>query len=597
MWQPEVTITHAADGVVYVRPVMQLGEYAAKITDRLEHWAEHAPARVFLGQRDSEGNWRTLTYAQARAGARGVAQYLLRSKCNIERPVAILSGNDLEHAQLALGAMYAGIPYAPISPAYSLISTDFGKLRYILNLLTPGLVFVADAAPFRKAIDATVVTGTEIVTGADFPGIASTAPTEDVDGAHDAVGPDTIVKILFTSGSTGQPKGVINTQRMWCSNQQLVRSVLPFVKDEPPILCDWLPWNHTFAGNHDFGLVLYNGGSYYIDEGRPAPGAMDATVRNLDDVRPNIYLSVPRGFEALLPYLRERPEFRKRFFSRLKMFYYAGASLSQPVWDELQQLAVDSCGERIVVFTGLGSTETAPAAMFPGREIPMAGYVGFPAPGVELKLVPAGEKLEMRLRGPGITPGYWRQPELTEATFDEEGFYRIGDALRYFDPADPSKGFVFDGRLTEDFKLSTGTWVSVGPLRARFLAHCQPLAQEVVIAGHDRPDVTALIFPGADACRALCPDLPPGASLAEVLASAPVRAQFRQLLAELSAAGTGSSNRIERAILLEEPPSIDAHEVTDKGSLNQGAILRRRASLVEELYSAAPPERVIRVNG
>jgi feruloyl-CoA synthase len=341
-----------------------------------------------------------------------------------------------------------------------------------------------------------------------------------VDRAFARVGPDTIGKILFTSGSTGLPKGVINTQRMLASNQQLVRQVLPFVEQEPPVLCDWLPWNHTFAGNHDTGFVLYNGGTYYIDEGRPTPAGMEATVRNLDDVQPNVFLNVPRGFEALLPFLRERPEFRRRFFSRLKMFYYAGASLSQPVWDELQALAVETCGERILVFTGLGSTETAPAAMFPGDEIPMAGFVGFPAPGVELKLVPTGtkaeSKMEMRLRGPGITPGYWKQPELTAAVFDEEGFYRIGDALRLYDPADPARGFVFDGRIAEDFKLATGTWVSVGPLRARFLAHCQPFAQDVAIAGHDRDDVTALIFPQVEACRGLCPELGAEGSVAEV---------------------------------------------------------------------------------
>jgi feruloyl-CoA synthase len=414
-----------------------------------------------------------------------------------------------------------------------------------------------------------------------------------VDRANAAVSADTIVKVLFTSGSTAFPKGVINTQRMWTSNQELVRTVLPFSAEDPPVLCDWLPWNHTFAGNHDVGWVLYNGGSYYIDDGRPTPAGMEASVRNLEDVRPNVYLNVPRGFEALLPFLRGRAGFRRRFFSRLKMFYYAGANLSQPVWDELQRLAVETCGERIVVFTGLGSTETAPAAMFPGREIPQAGFVGFPGPGVELKLVPCGEKLEMRLRGPGITPGYWRQPELTRAAFDQEGFYRIGDALRYYQPGDESQGFVFDGRIAEDFKLATGTWVSAGPLRARFLALCQPWAQDVVIAGHDRDYVSALIFPGAEACRALCPELPVTVPLSEVLSAAAVRAKFQSLLDQLAAEAAGSSGRIARAILLEDPPSLDAHEVTDKGSLNQAAVLRNRAALVEELYAPEPSARVM----
>jgi feruloyl-CoA synthase len=588
IWKPAVSCSYTPEGVLYVRPRQELGAYPGSLLERLEHWAAVTPDRVFMAQRDGSGAWRSLTYAQARTGARNVAQALLDRGLSVERPVAILSGNDLEHLQLGLGAMYAGIPYAPVSTAYSLISRDYGKLRHILGLLTPGLVFAAEPALFAPAIEAAVAPGTEVLS--ELP----VAPATDaVDCAFAQVGPDTIAKILFTSGSTGWPKGVINTQRMLASNQQLVRQVLPFVEKEPPILCDWLPWNHTFAGNHDTGFVLYNGGTYYIDEGRPVGGAMEATVRNLDDVRPNVFLNVPRGFEALLPFLRNRPEFRRRFFSRLKIFYYAGASLSQPVWDELQQLAVETCGERILVFTGLGSTETAPAAIFPGEEIPMAGFVGFPAPGVELKLVPAGDKLEMRLRGPGITPGYWRQPELNAAMFDEEGFYRIGDALRLYDPSDPGRGFVFDGRIAEDFKLATGTWVSVGPLRARFLAHCQPFAQEVVIAGHDRDDVAALIFPGVETCRGLCPELGGHAPVSEVVASLGVRAKFENLLHQLAVGAGGSSQRIVRAILLDTPPSIDAHEVTDKGSLNQGAILRNRAALVEELYAAKLSPRVI----
>jgi feruloyl-CoA synthase len=343
-----------------------------------------------------------------------------------------------------------------------------------------------------------------------------------------------------------------------------------------------MPWNHTFGGNHDVGFVLYNGGSLYIDEGKPTPGGIETTIRNIEDVAPTVYLNVPKGFEALLPYLRDRPGFRERFFSRLKLLYYAGAGLSQPVWDELQHHAVAACGEQIVMFTGLGSTETGPAALFPGKDLKRAGDVGLPAPGVELKLVPKDGKLEMRLRSPSVTPGYWREPELTRAAFDEEGFYRIGDALRFVDPADVSKGFVFDGRLAEDFKLSTGTWVSAGPLRARFLHHCSPWAQDVVIAGHDRDDVTALIFLSASACAGLSPEQ--------------MQAKFQSLLKELAQTSTGSSNRIARAMLMTEPPSIDKHEATDKGSLNQGAILRNRAALVEELYSTQPSSRVIIVS-
>jgi feruloyl-CoA synthase len=380
---------------------------------------------------------------------------------------------------------------------------------------------------------------------------------------------------------------------MLCSNQEIVRTMLPFVVDDPPVLCDWLPWNHTFAGNHDFGLVLYNGGSYYIDDGRPVASGIDATIRNLDDVQPNIYLNVPRGFEMILPFLRERREFRDRFFQKLRLMYYAGAGLSQPVWDELQELAVESCGERILMFTGLGSTETGPAAMFPYWEEDRAGHVGLPAPGVELKLVKAGEKTEARLRSPSITPGYWRQPDLTRAAFDEEGFYRLGDALQFVDPSDPGKGFVFDGRIAEDFKLATGTWVSVGPLRAKFLGHCAPYLRDIVFAGHDGPYVGALIFPNVEACRKLCPELLANASDAEVARHEQVRAKFCQFLKELAQSSTGSSNRVQRAMLMEEPPSLDAQEVTDKGSFNQRAVLSNRAALVQELYAKEPSERTL----
>ncbi len=568
---------------MYVKSIYPLGSYLPRLTDSLDYWAKKAPDRIFLAQRAGAGNgsggWRTLTYAQTRAGARSVAQALLHRPVSVDRPVAVLSGNDLEHGLIELGAMYAGIPYAPVSTAYSLISTDFGKLRHIFGLLTPGLVYAADAKAFGKALDAVMPKDAELITAETFSTLSGTPATEAVDRAYERVGPDTVAKILFTSGSTGVPKGVINTQQMLASNQQIVRSILAFVEEEPPVLCDWMPWNHTFGGNHDFGFVLSNGGSLYIDEGKPTPTLIEKTIRNLEDVRPNVFLGVPKAFESLLPFFRDRPGFRQKFFSRLKLFYYAGAGLSQPVWDELQRHAVEECGEQIVMFTGLGSTETGPAGLFPGKDLRRAGDVGLPPPGVELKLAPAGDKLELRLRGPSIMPGYWRQPELTRAVFDEEGYYKIGDALKFVDPDDVSKGFHFDGRLAEDFKLSTGTWVSVGPLRARFLHHCSPYAQDVVIAGHERDDVTALIFLSHDACRDMTPEQ--------------TRELFERLLRELAGTGTGSSNRIARAMIMTEPPSIDKHEVTDKGSLNQGAILRNRAELVEELYAAQPPARVI----
>ncbi|HLI85815.1 MAG TPA: feruloyl-CoA synthase [Bryobacteraceae bacterium] len=592
----EVVIERAPGGIVYARSPQPLGPYPEKLTGRLDHWAAVAPDRAFIAKRAPTGEWRRLTYAEAREKGRSIAQSLLNRGLSADRPIAILSGNDLEHALLGIGALYAGIPYAPISPAYSLVSTDFAKLRHILQLLTPGMVFAARGAQFQRAINAVVPDDAELVVAADplpgatlFSDLLATTPGPSLEAASAKITGDTIAKILFTSGSTGMPKGVINTHRMWSSNQEMARAMFPFVDDEPPVLVDWLPWNHTFAGNSDVGLVLYNGGSYYIDEGKPTPSHFHETVRNLKEIAPTIYLNVPKGFEALAEALRHDAALRRNFFSRLRLMYYAGAGLSQPVWDALESLSIETCGEKILMLAGLGSTETAPHALFADREqASQAGHVGVPARGVELKLVPVGEKLEARLRGPNITPGYWRQPELTRAAFDEEGFYKLGDALRFVDESDPRKGFVFDGRIAEDFKLSTGTWVSVGPLRAAFLRHFAPFAQDVVIAGHDRDYIAALIFPDLDACRRHVPEIAAGAPASELLAGAAIRSLFEQRLREFARASTGSSNRIAAAILLDTPPSIDAHEITDKGSLNQGAILRHRAAIVEELYRGSP---------
>ncbi len=598
----DVVVERRGDGAILMRSPHPLPDYPNNLTQRLVHWAAVAPDRVFLAQRDASGGWRTLSYAQALAAVRAIATALLERDLSVDRPIAILSGNDIEHALIGLAAMHVGIPYAPISVPYSLLSQDFKKLKTIIDILTPGLVFAANGTAFARAIAAAVPENVEISVTANpppdrpatlFAALRETPPSAAVDAGHQKVGPDNIAKILFTSGSTGQPKGVINTQRMLCANQSMIRCGFAFFADEPPVLVDWPPWNHTFGGNHDFGLVLDNGGSFYIDEGRPLPGAIEATVRNLRDVGPTIYLNVPKGFEMLLPYLRSDAALRQRFFSRLKVLFYAGASLAQHVRDELQELAIATTGERIIFLSSLGSTETAPAALACTFETERTGNIGLPLPGVELKLVPRDEKFEARLRGPNITPGYWRSPALTAEAFDDEGFYKIGDALKFADPADPGKGLLFDGRLAEDFKLATGTWVSVGPLRAAFIAHCAPLVRDVVLAGADRDDVTALVFPDLDACRPLAPDLATDAPAARLLADPRVRAAFARLLTALAEPARGTSNRVMRALLLAEPPSLDIGEMTDKGSINQRAVLVHRARLVEELYADPPPASVI----
>jgi feruloyl-CoA synthase len=405
-----------------------------------------------------------------------------------------------------------------------------------------------------------------------------------------------VAKFLFTSGSTAMPKAVVNTHRMICSNQQMIAQIFGFLEDDPPVIVDWLPWNHTFGGNHDVGIALYNGGTFYIDDGRPGPGSMEETVRNLREIATTVYFNVPKGYEDLLPFLRADRELRENFFSRLGLMFYAGAGLSQPVWDAYRELAFETCGERIIMATGLGSTETSPMAMQTTWETDRAGTIGIPVPGVELKIVPSGGKLEARVRGPNVTPGYWRQDELTRKVFDEEGFYSFGDAVQLIDPDDINKGLLFDGRLTEDFKLGNGTWVSVGPLRARIIAHYSPFVRDVVIAGLNRDYISALFFPDVEACHSLCPEVPAEAT-AEILANPVVRARFQSLLTDLAAKSTGSSNRVTRAALLEEPPSLDAGEITDKGSFNQRAVLDRRAGLVEQLYLENPPPEILRVHG
>jgi feruloyl-CoA synthase len=600
----DVTVERRPDGALLLRSPQPLGAFPDKLTERLEFWAAETPTKTFFAQRDRNGDWRTITYEQALEFARRIGQSLIERNLSAERPIVILSGNDIEHALLALAALYVGIPHAPISPAYSLMSGDYGKLRAIINLLTPGLVFACDGTQFAKAIDAVVPNDVEIVVtrnapagrrAATFADLYKPDPTPQVDAAHDAVGPDTIAKFLFTSGSTGVPKCVINTQRMWCANQVMLRQALAYFAEEPPVIVDWAPWHHTAGGNHDVGLVLYNGGTFYIDEGKPLPGAIEETVKNLRDIAPTWCFNVPKGYEALLPYLRRDAELRRNFFSRLKVCWFAGAGIAQHVFDEIQDLAVEACGERILFLTGFGSTETAPFALARTWATDNATNMGLPAAGMDLKLVPNEGKLEARVRGPNITPGYWRQPEFTEKAFDEEGFYRLGDAFKFADENDPRQGLLFDGRIAEDFKLSTGTWVNVGPLRARFVDHFAPYARDVVLAGPDRDEIGALVFPDLVACRKLAPDLAADAPAEAVLSDPRVRAHFAERLKVLAKASPGSSTRIAWALLMAEPPSLDKGEMTDKGSINQRSVLSHRAALVDELYSTTRSPRVLSI--
>ncbi|HMN81447.1 MAG TPA: feruloyl-CoA synthase [Burkholderiaceae bacterium] len=594
----DAELQRRADGTLLLRSREPLEPFPDRLTDRLEHWAEAAPERTFVARRDHGGEWIPISYRQMLARAQRIGQALIERGLSRERPVAILSDNDLEHLMLAFGAMWVGVPYVPISPAYSLISQDHAKLRLILERTTPGLVFAAGPA-YGRAIAAAVGRDVEVVLAeGTLPERATTPFARLLDPgagaaaerAHAGTGPDTIAKFLFTSGSTKAPKGVVNTHRMLCANQQMLRQTLAFVADEPPVLVDWLPWNHTFGGNHNVGLTLYNGGTLYIDDGKPTPAGMAETLRNLREISPTIYFNVPKGFEEIAAAMESDETLRSRLFARVKLFMFAGAGLSQAVWDQLDRLGERTVGERIAMITGLGMTETAPTCTFAVRvgEIG-AGHIGLPVPGVDVKLVPDGAaaygKTEVRFRGPNVMPGYWRQPEQTAEVFDDEGFYRTGDAVRWVDPADPLRGLVFDGRLAEDFKLSTGTFVSVGPLRMKVIARGAPCIQDVVIAGLNRSEVAALVFPRLAECAALA-GLPASAAANEVLAHPAVTAFFQQVLDDLWAGGTGSASRIMRMKLLAEPPSIDRGEVTDKGSINQRAVLSHRAAVVDALYEA-----------
>ncbi len=590
----KVSVERQSDGSLILRSPQQLAPYARACGEWLQHWAREAPQRCFLAERTATG-WRRLNYVEALALARRIGAALLRRGLGPDRPVAILSDNSIDHALLTLGAMQVGVPVAPVSPAYSLMSQDHAKLKAIVELLRPGMIYVADGARFAAALTALAASGAEVVTsGHPAPGIACTPFSElvaacdeaAVAAAFAAVTPDTIAKFLFTSGSTGDPKGVINTQRMLCSNQQAIAQLWHFLAETPPVVVDWLPWSHTFGSNHNFNIVLRNGGTLYIDEGKPAPGLVEKSIANLREIAPTIYFNVPRGFDMLIPQLEQDAQLRKNFFSRLQLIFYAAAALPQNLWERLEQLSIAERGERVVMVSSWGATETAPMITSVHFPIERAGVIGLPAPGCELKLVPSAEKLEVRVRGPNITPGYWRRPDLSKDAFDADGWYKIGDAVRFADADDPAQGVEFDGRIAEDFKLTTGTWVHVGNLRIKGIAALAPVAQDIVVTGHDRDEVGFLIFANAPACRGLCPDLAADAPLAAILADPRVRARVAQGMAALSEAG--SSGRAARALLMGEPASIDAGEITDKGYINQRAVLRRRADLVAQLYSAAP---------
>ena len=599
-------VTHATlrdgeTGVHYLSADQALAPYPARLTDRLVHWAQERPDQTLFARRvknadGSSGDWRHISFAQALDSARRIGQALLDRGLSPDRPVLILSENDLEHALLALGCMVVGIPWCPTSPPYSLISQDFDKLKHVVKTLTPGLVFASDANRYARAMLATLGEDVELVCtegtvpGRDttsFAALLATEATAAVDAAMAATGPDTVVKFLFTSGSTKMPKAVINTQRMWCANQQQMTQSMPVITEGDLVLLDWLPWNHTFGGNHNFGMVIYNGGTLYIDDGKPTPALMAETLRNLREIAPTVYFNVPTGFEAIANAMKQDSDegrlLRRTLLSRVRMFFYAGAALAQPVWDSLYESEEAEIGQRIVMTSGLGMTESGPFGIFVTSPNVRAGDLGLPTPGLELKLVDMDGKTEVRYRGPNITPGYWRMPQETIESFDEEGFFKTGDAVKWIDETDIHQGLKFDGRIAEDFKLATGTFVSVGPLRGKIIAAGAPYIQDVVLTGLNMKEVGAMVFP-TPAVRQLA-GLPAEASMHEVLDAPGVLAHFQTVVDEMARTSTGSANRIARLCLLADPPTIDRGEITDKGSINQRSVLTHRADTVAKLHA------------
>lgn len=587
LWQPEFDIEHRPDGTIVMAQKGVVTPLANSIPERLAHWAKVAPDRIYLGQRDASGEWRTMRYAQVLTQVRQIGAGLLSLGLGPDKPLLVLSGNDIEHALIGLAAQYVGVPYAPISTAYSLVSSDHAKLRDIALLLKPGAVFVADGAAYGKAIaaiaspDLAVIATENLAEGQiDFKTLSRTLDTDTADAAFAKLTPDTVAKYLFTSGSTGSPKAVINTQHMLTSNQDMIADCFRFLADHPPVVCEWAPWNHTAGGNKTFNMVLYNGGTFYIDEGKPTPAGFATSLRNLADVRPTWHFNVPLGYEMLVRALEADADLAKSFFSRMDMMMYAGAGMAQHTWDQLKTLSKQATGREVLLVTALGATETGPFALMGTDHQPRSGNVGVPACGVTLKLVPNEGKLEARLKSPSITPGYFGAPQATADALDNEGFYMLGDALRPADPDDLTKGFFFDGRTAENFKLRTGTWVAVGALRAKLVDHFDGLLRDAVIVGEDQPFLGAIVLADMDELRKIAK----GDTLAALMQNPDVRTALQTSLNRLAATATGSANKIKRMLVMMDAPSLDKGEVTDKGSINQRAVIRNRPELIQAIY-------------
>lgn len=578
-WAPEFDYEHRDDGSILMQQKGALGEYLPTLADYLDKWADATPDRAWIARREDGGDWRRISYGAARDAARAIGSALLEMGLGPDRPLLILSENSLEHALLGAACFYVGVPYAPVSPAYSLVSKDHAKLKELSATLNPGALFADDGTAFEAAMTAIAQEGRVVINARNL--VAGAVGFEDLlsgdgqaaDLARKAVGPATVVKYLFTSGSTGSPKAVINTNGMICAMEAIVRDCYRFLTKRPPVVLDWAPWNHTAAGNKVSYLVLTNGGTYYIDDGRPVPGKFEETLRNLREVSCTWYFNVPVGWDMLVEQIEADARLAETFFKDLGMMFYAGAGMAQKTWDRLRAAGRKATGHEVLLATGLGATETAPFALACTEPQEKSGNVGVPSLGLVLKLVPNSGKLEARIKGPTITPGYYGDPEKTAEAFDEEGFYRFGDALRPADPDDFARGFFFDGRIAENFKLTTGTWVAVGAVRAKLVDALDGLVRDVVITGENEPVLGALLVLSEQA---------------EAMAATELEAALEQKLAAAAKAATGSAARVRRAMILPHAPSFDRGETTEKGSLNQRALRANNADLIAQMYAGGP---------
>lgn len=580
-----------ADGTILLRSAEPLSEVANTTGDWLHSWAQQTPDNIFIAERHGAG-WRAESYAETLEKVRAIASSLLGRGMGPDTPILIMSGNGVDHGLLALAAQYVGIPTVPVAEQYSLIHGAHGRLRHAIELVRPRMAYVVDATQYSEALALDALVDIEVIaTRAD----AKTTPFADllkgdcvdVDVARAKVGPDSVVKLLMTSGSTSSPKAVMTTQGMMCANQVQLADAMPFLRARPPRIVDWLPWNHVFGGSHNFNMMLANGGSLYIDDGKPVKGLFERTVENLSLITGTLCFNVPVGFSMLLGALRKDAGLRQRFFEDLDMIFYAGASLPQDIWQGFEQMAVETKGEVPLITSSWGLTETAPAMMLQHEPTENSGVVGVPLNGVTAKLIPDGEmRCEVRVKGPNLMPGYFEAPEKTAEAFDDEGFFITGDAMRFVEPNDPSKGMKFDGRISEDFKLLTGTWVRAAQLRIDILAALSPLASDLVVTGADKSEIGVMIFPNATELEAEGFQLEEeaGAYRCPLLLG-----EVHRRLAAHAATGVSSSTRVARAIVLSEPASMPDGEMTAKGNLNFRKVLARRADLLKRLYAEADP--------